>query len=94
MIILRIEHKIAHCDGWKKAFDSDPIGRKKMGVKKYRIYQPVNDSQFVIIDLEFEQLEQAQAALVALQGMWKGVDGTLILNPHTQLLVIRENKQV
>jgi hypothetical protein len=31
MIIHQIEHKVPNCDGWKKAFDSDPIDRKNPG---------------------------------------------------------------
>jgi cytidylate kinase len=66
MITLRIEHKIANYDGWKKAFDSDPINRKQSGVKRYRVYHPIDDTNFIIIDLEFDNLEKAQAAQVAL----------------------------
>lgn len=94
MIILRIEHKIADFDGWKKAFDSDPLDRKKMGVNYYRIYQPVDDLNYVIIDLEFDQLELAEAALAALQTMWKRVDGTLVFNPNIQFLSMLEHKAV
>lgn len=32
MTILRIEHGVPSFEGWKKAFDSDPVNRKKMGV--------------------------------------------------------------
>lgn len=31
MFMLRIEHPVADFDGWKKAFDSDPVGREKIG---------------------------------------------------------------
>lgn len=34
MLILQIEHKVPNYEGWKKAFDSDPISRKKSGVKR------------------------------------------------------------
>lgn len=40
---LRIEHKVSTYDAWKKAFDSDPINRRRSGVKRYRIYQPVDE---------------------------------------------------
>jgi hypothetical protein len=30
--ILCIEHSVS--DGWKKAFDSDPLGRDKSGVRR------------------------------------------------------------
>jgi hypothetical protein len=36
MHVLRIEHPVSSYDDWKKAFDSDPIGRGKFGVVRYR----------------------------------------------------------
>ena len=44
MTTLRIEHKVPNFDGWKKAFDSDPIDRKKSGVNRYSIYRPADES--------------------------------------------------
>ena len=35
MTILQIEHNISDFDVWKKAFDGDPINRKKSGVVRY-----------------------------------------------------------
>lgn len=86
MVILQIEHKVPSFEGWKKAFDSDPIGRKKSGVKHYRIYQPVNDPKYVIIDLVFENVNDAEAALTALRSLWNKVEGTVIFNPQTRIL--------
>ena len=65
MITLRIEHKISNYDGWKKTFDHDPINRKKSGVKHYRIFRPADDDNFVIIDLEFENMNEARATQAA-----------------------------
>ena len=45
MTILRIEHRIQNFDGWKKAFDGDPIDRKKSGVKRYRVCRPADDPE-------------------------------------------------
>jgi hypothetical protein len=33
MYILRIEHPVPDFEGWKTAFDSDPVGREKSGVR-------------------------------------------------------------
>ena len=51
MYILRIEHPVSDFDGWKKAFDSDPIGREKSGVRRYRVLRPIDDAKYVMIDL-------------------------------------------
>jgi len=34
MHILRIEHPVPNFDAWKKAFDSDPLGREQSGVRR------------------------------------------------------------
>ena len=48
MVILQIEHKVPDFEGWKKAFESDPINRKKAGVLRYQIFRPVDDPNYVI----------------------------------------------
>lgn len=94
MITLRIEHKIASYDGWKKAFESDPINRKQSGVKQYRIYRPVDDERFVIIDLDFSNLEQAQAAKSALQNIFPKIEGSLIFGVQLKVLNVAEAKEL
>lgn len=93
MVTLRIEHKIASYEGWRKAFDSDPIDRKKSGVKQYRIYQPADDEKYIIIDLDFENIENAVAALEALKILWGRVEGTLMFNPQTRILNVIEKAE-
>lgn len=94
MITLRIEHRIASYEGWKKAFDSDPINRKQSGVKRYRIFRPADDDLFVIIDLDFENLDQAKATEAALQKMFGNIDGKIIFGPQTKILNIAEVSEV
>ncbi|MEO7523947.1 MAG: hypothetical protein ABIT58_07615 [Ferruginibacter sp.] len=90
MTILRIEHAIQNFQGWKKAFDSDPIDRKKAGVKHYRIYTPVDDPNYIIIDLEFENRNDAEDCLAALRKLWEKVEGTVMFDPQTRVLEIVE----
>lgn len=40
MPTLLIEHEVPNYDGWKKAFDSDPIDTKKLGVKDRKSERP------------------------------------------------------
>jgi hypothetical protein len=94
MITLRIEHKISNYEGWKKTFDSDPINRKKAGVKQYRIYRPADDPAFVIIELDFENLEGAEGTRSALQTMWTKVEGSLIFGPQIRIMEIVESKEL
>ena len=67
MYILRIEHPVADYDAWKAAFDSDPIGRERSGVRRYRIMRTTDDPSHVTIDLEFDSLGEAEAARAALE---------------------------
>ena len=94
MITLRIEHKIASYDGWKKAFDSDPINRKQSGVISYRVYQPVDDVNFIIIDLDFDDLEKAKSAQAALMNIFPKIEGTLIFGVTTKIMDVVESKEL
>lgn len=59
MYILCIEHPVLDFAGWKKSFDSDTVNREKSGVSHYQISRPVDDPKYVMIDLEFETINQA-----------------------------------
>ena len=90
MIVLQVEHTVSSYDGWKNAFDNDPINRKKSGVKRYQVYQSVEDPNYVVIDLYFDSLEESAAALNALQKLWSKVQGTVMVNPKARMLNVRE----
>jgi hypothetical protein len=86
MYILRIEHPIPDFDAWKKAFDSDPVGREKAGVLRYTVSRPVDDEKYVLIDLEFDTIGQAEAILAALRGLWGRVEGQVMMKQTTRIL--------
>ena len=90
MPILHIEHKVPSFDGWKKAFDSDPINRKKSGVRRYRVLRPADDPNYVIIELEFDRLDEAESVQVALRKLWNQVEGKVMVNPQARILDIVE----
>ena len=94
MNTLRIEHEIQSYEGWKKAFDSDPINRKQSGVKTYRIYQPKDNSKFVIVELDFDDINQLDATLQALQNLWNKVQGSVMSNPQTKILKLVMSKDL
>ena len=83
--MLRIEHPVPNFDGWKQAFDSDPVGRVKSGVRRYRILRPVDNANFAIIDLELDTLNQAEALLASLRELWKNVEGRVMMNPQARI---------
>ncbi|KXK15495.1 MAG: hypothetical protein UZ14_CFX002000516 [Chloroflexi bacterium OLB14] len=92
MYMLRIEHPIPSYEKWKQAFDSDPVGREKMGVKRYQILRPVDNPNHVMIDLEFNTAQEAEALLNAMREVWKRVQGTIMTNPQATIVETMETK--
>ncbi len=71
MPILQLEHPISDYTVWKQAFDSDPLRREESGVRRYRVFRPLDDPNYIKVDLEFETDGEAEAFLVALHGLWE-----------------------
>ena len=93
-IHLQIEHKVPNFEGWKRAFETDPINRKKSGVRCYQIFRPIDDPNYVIIDLEFDNLKDAEDTLSALRNLWTRVEGDVMNNPQTRILNLIETAEV
>ncbi len=92
MYILRIEHPVPNYEGWKRAFDSDPVGREKSGVRRYQILRPIDDPNYVMIDLEFNTAAEAEALLAAMRVVWGRVEGTIMVNPQSRIVETVETK--
>ena len=67
MHVLKIEYPVADYDTWKAAFDRDVLDREGSGVRRYRILRPTDDPNYVRIDLDFDDVSEAEAYLAALQ---------------------------
>ena len=93
MPILQIEHPVPNFEGWKKAFETDPIGRQQGGVLRYRILRKVDDPNYVIIDLEFDKLMEAENFLSSLRNLWRRVEGTLMNSPQARILEVVESRE-
>lgn len=93
--IVRIEHSVSDFDGWKKkAFDNDPLGREKSGVRRYQVPRPVDDPKYVMIDLEFDDASKAEAFRTALHDLWRQIEGQKIIeNPRVQIVEAVETKE-
>jgi hypothetical protein len=93
MHILQIEHPVPDFGGWKRAFDSDPIGRERSGVRRYRVLRPVDNPKYAMIDLEFDSAPEAEACLVALKKLWPKVEGRVMENPRARIVEVVESKE-
>jgi len=94
MPILRIEHSVPNFDGWKRVFDSDPVDRKKSGVRRYQVLRSIDDPNYVMIDLEFDTQSEAEALLAAMRQVWSRVEGTVIVEPQARIVETVESKEL
>lgn len=91
MHVLRIEHAVPDFAAWKAVFDNDPIGREQGGVRGYRISRPVEDRNYVLIDLDFDGASAAEAFLAQLRELWARVQGSLMENPQARITEVVES---
>ena len=94
MPILHIQHTVPNFKGWKRAFDSDPMDRKGSGVRRYHFHRSVGDPNFVMIDLEFDTLPEAERMLENLRRLWAGPGGAVMRNPEAWIVETLESRSV
>ena len=94
MIVIHIEHPVPSFEGWLKAFAADPIDRKSSGVKSYRLYRSSANPNYVAVELEFDNLTDAENTLKKLQGLWGKVEGTVMTGPKAQIFEIIGSAQL
>jgi hypothetical protein len=93
MPVVRIEHPVADFDMWKQAFDSDPIGREQIGVRRYTILRALQGAgspeggAYVLVDLELDTMEQAQRLSTALDELWGRVQPTGMIGEQVSRIV-------
>ncbi len=93
MPVLRIDHKVADFDAWKQAFDADPADREGSGVQRYEIMRAIDDPNHVIIDLEFDTVDEAERLLASMREVWQVVEPAgLIEGPQARIAEIVETK--
>lgn len=68
------------------AFDRDPAGRQAAGVLRYRVYRPIDDPKYVLIDLDFDSPDAAERFVAAMRRIWQQVEGTLIEGPRARIV--------
>lgn len=94
MHTLRIQHAVTDFDRWKELFDSDPADRKGSGVQSYRIMRVASDPSRVLIDLDFDSLDQAEAMHEKLRGIWAGPAKAVTLDPTAQVVQTVEQRDL
>lgn len=94
MTIIRIANTVRDYDAWKAMFDTDPLDRKGSGVRGYTIARATDNPDAVVIDLELETTEQAEAMLASLHEMWKRLGDVFVDAPTGRIFEVAEEKEL
>lgn len=88
MPIVQFEHAIKDFATWKAAFDRDPIDRRGLGVRRHRLQRPTDDANYILGELEFDTVTEADAAVEALQRLWSstGAAPALLGAPRVRIV--------
>ena len=89
MPTLHIEHSIVDFDIWKAAFQRFAEIRTRSGVRRQRVLRPVDDPGYVVIDLDFDTVDEATRFLTFLRThVWSSPQNSPALAGavHTRIL--------
>lgn len=89
MPTLHIEHAITDLETWLAAFDAFADARRQAGVRDERVQQPIDDPRYIVVDLEFGNVDEATAFLRFLKdNVWKVPENAPALAgaPETMIL--------
>jgi hypothetical protein len=86
---LHIEHAVTDFDTWRRAFDRFGEFRTTNGVTDQQISRPIDDQNYVLIDLTFASAGEATKFLSLLQAnVWSSPEKSPALagTPQTRIL--------
>jgi len=89
MPTLHIEHPITDFETWSAAFNRFGDARRQAGVRSYRVQRPVDDPNYVLVDLDFDTTDAAEAFLGFLTTtVWATPENSPALagTPRTRIL--------
>jgi hypothetical protein len=91
MATLHIEHPISDLRTWLEAFSRFEAARRNAGVRSHRIHRPVDDDQYIYLQLEFDGVEEATAFKRFLEStVWASADASPALNGTPTARVLAE----
>ena len=61
MPTLHIKHAISDLDTWLSAFKRFAEVRRQAGVRGERVQRPIGDARYIVVDLDFDTLEEADS---------------------------------
>jgi hypothetical protein len=90
MPTLHIEHPISDLATWLGAFSRFKDARQRAGVRTERVLQPVDDDQYIYVQLDFDDVERAAAFKTFLEtNIWTSREASPALagTPRARVLV-------
>jgi len=94
MAQIRIRHEVSDYDTWKHMFDSDPLDRKGSGVRSYRVSRGAAEAGVVLIDLDFDTVEEASAMQARLLAFWSSPDAPPLLKAEAIVVETMESAEI
>ncbi|GAC1474350.1 MAG: hypothetical protein PVS3B2_06970 [Candidatus Dormibacteraceae bacterium] len=92
-VIVRIEHPVPDYDMWKNVFDTKgPELRARHGARSYQVLRPLDDPRYVMIDLDFDTLKDAEGFLAAMHQLWAGDGGQVSSDQRARIAAAVETR--
>ena len=89
MATLHIEHPVSDFETWAEAFGRFGEARRHAGVRAHRVNRPVDDDRYVVVELDFDDVESAESFLGFLKAnVWSNPANSpaLVGEPQARIL--------
>jgi hypothetical protein len=90
MPVLHIEHEISDLETWLAAFGRFEEARRGAGVLAQRVTHPADDDKYIVVELEFGTVEEAEKFKEFLENrIWSNPEASPALagTPRARVLV-------
>jgi hypothetical protein len=68
------------------------MGRERSGVRHYRVYRCLDDPNYVLIDLQFDTVQEAEAMREGLRALWRGPGGEVSSDQKARVVELADAK--
>ena len=91
MATLHIEHAISDFEVWREAFQQFDRARQQAGVRSHQVRRPVDDAQYVVIDLDFATTAEAERFRSFLhEEVWSSPANSPALVGHPETMILEQ----
>jgi hypothetical protein len=91
MPVLHIEHQISDLPTWLQAFGRFAPARQQAGVTAEQIFQPDDDPNYIVVNLQFETAEAATKFRTFLREViWQSPEASPALVGQPRAVVLNE----